>query len=112
MCKLNADLEEADASDTKGELSNPYLLSVNHQCLIQGLPIRRKTMMFHGSVGKQEVLILLDSGSVATFISDTLASQLQCDQQACDKIQYSRPMGIHKNQLCMCSTFSGVFMCI
>jgi len=33
---------------------------------------KRRTMKLHGQVGKIEVLILVDSGSVGTFISDLL----------------------------------------
>jgi len=38
--------------------------------------LRRRTMKLNGKVGQLDVLILVDSGSVATFISDKLARQL------------------------------------
>lgn len=50
-------------------------------------------MRFQGFVGKKEILILLDSGSAATFISDELASQLHREQVACEKIKYSTADG-------------------
>jgi hypothetical protein len=39
--------------------------------------------------GKQEILILVDSGSVATFISDTIAAPLQFTRHPCEKVQYT-----------------------
>ena len=50
--------------------------------------LKRKTMRLHGQIGNQDVLILVDSGSVATFISSQLADQLQCSQQTCTASQY------------------------
>lgn len=38
---------------------------------------KRRTMKLYGKVGHQDVLILVDSGSVGSFISDKLASKLQ-----------------------------------
>ena len=37
----------------------------------------KRTMKLHGMVGDKKVLILVDSGSVATFVSDQLVKQLQ-----------------------------------
>lgn len=45
--------------------------------------VKRKTMRLQGCIGKQEVLILVDSGSVGSFISEALAAQLQYPQQDC-----------------------------
>jgi hypothetical protein len=39
---------------------------------------KRRTMQFQGYIGKQEVLILVDSGSVCSFLSAQMASQIQC----------------------------------
>ncbi|WVZ70539.1 hypothetical protein U9M48_019198 [Paspalum notatum var. saurae] len=49
---------------------------------------KRKTMRLHGTVGGLEVKILVDSGSVGTFISTNLASQLQYQPQSCVQTQY------------------------
>lgn len=38
---------------------------------------KRRTLKLHGKVGKTEVLILVDSRSVGTFISEALAQRLQ-----------------------------------
>jgi len=43
-------------------------------------------MRFKGLVGKQEVFILLDSGSAATFISQELAQQFSHKLQPCEAL--------------------------
>lgn len=37
---------------------------------------RRQTIRLRGFIGKQEILILLDSGSVGTFVSEQLITSL------------------------------------
>jgi len=49
---------------------------------------RRRTMRLHGEVADKDVLILVDSGSVSTFISSALADQLQLSTQKCEATQY------------------------
>ena len=44
---------------------------------------QRRTMKLHGMIGNHDVLILVDSGSVGTFISEQLASRLQITSQIC-----------------------------
>lgn len=60
---------------------------------VQGPPslsIRKhKTMRFQGMVGKQDILILLDSRSVGTFVTPELAASLPHLVQSCDRMQYS-----------------------
>jgi len=51
-------------------------------------PSRRKTLKICGRVGKLDVLILIDSGSVGTFISEQLAGQLQVDAVECAPTQF------------------------
>lgn len=95
MCQLCADPEEVDASDIDGDTEQSIFAVSNLPMSdsVPGVSKRRKTMRFQGFVGKQEILILLDSGSAATFISDKLASQLHCDQHPCERIQYSTADG-------------------
>ena len=38
----------------------------------------KKTIRLQGLIGGKEVLILVDSGSSANFISESLAQQLKC----------------------------------
>lgn len=45
---------------------------------------KKRTMRFNGFIGKQEILILLDSGNAGTFISSEVANSIQQSQQICD----------------------------
>jgi hypothetical protein len=47
----------------------------------------RRTMRLCGSIGKLTVLILVDSGSVGSFISDRLATHLQMAIVSCTPVQ-------------------------
>lgn len=51
-------------------------------------------MKLHGKVGNLDVLILVDSGSVATFVSDKLALQLGCALQNRPIAQYLAADGV------------------
>lgn len=54
---------------------------------------KRKTIRFQGFVGKQELLILLDSGSVGTFISEELATSLGSKSQPAESLKFSTADG-------------------
>jgi hypothetical protein len=49
---------------------------------------KRRTMRLHGKIADKDVLILVDSGSVSTFISSVLADQLHYSTQPCEATQY------------------------
>lgn len=49
---------------------------------------KRKTFKLLANVGNQKVLILVDSGSVGTFISDALVQQLRLKTEDCPPLQY------------------------
>jgi hypothetical protein len=51
-------------------------------------PAKRRTMKLCGKIGKKEVLILVDSGSVASFISTQLADQLQVQTIPCQQTSF------------------------
>jgi hypothetical protein len=53
-----------------------------------GVQKRLRTMKLCGWVGKQEVLVLVDSGSVATFISDRLVRQLNLETVPTEPIKF------------------------
>uniref|UniRef100_A0A0A8Y0Z0 Uncharacterized protein n=1 Tax=Arundo donax TaxID=35708 RepID=A0A0A8Y0Z0_ARUDO len=81
-----------DSSDDEEELDEVVLA-------VQQNPSRprkkRKTMRFRGFIGKQEVLILVDSCSVGTFISDSMAQKLQYPIPSCEEERYSAADGGH-----------------
>jgi hypothetical protein len=71
-------LEHSDEDDTIDSDDEPELeavLAVDTN-LDQSVT-KRRTMKLKGNVGNQEVLILIDSGSVGTFVSEHLADKLQ-----------------------------------
>lgn len=82
---------EALEPDTAQEVSyadedeEEVVLAVSTKCM-KGEE-RRRTMRLHGTIGKLHVLILIDSGSVGTFISPELASQLKVAVEQCPSIQ-------------------------
>jgi hypothetical protein len=49
---------------------------------------RRRTMKLCGTIGKHEVLILVDSGSVASFISNKLADHLHLPSVPCQQTNF------------------------
>lgn len=49
---------------------------------------RRKPFKLLASIGNQKVLVLVDSGSIGTFISETLVQQLKLPTQDCAQQQY------------------------
>lgn len=92
MFQLSAD-PESDMSDTKLD-TEQVMLSVEEQCKPELLATKkRKTMRFQGFIGKQELLILLDSGSTTTFISKELAAKLSQQEQECPPLKYTAANG-------------------
>jgi len=76
-------LEHSDEPDdlTSDEESDRQTVMALSTTLAQQ-PTQRRTMKLQGKIGIQDVLILVDYGSVGTFISEPLASQLQLPTQA------------------------------
>jgi len=50
-------------------------------------------MKLLGTIAKQQVLILVDSGSIGTFISHTLVQKLQLSTESCDESHYKSASG-------------------
>lgn len=49
---------------------------------------KRRTIRFRGFIGKQEILILLDLGSVNTFVSSAMVSSLKLQTEPCEQLQF------------------------
>lgn len=49
---------------------------------------RRRTLKLCGQIGKQQILILVDSGSVGTFVSDALVHRLQLPTVPSDPMKF------------------------
>lgn len=54
-----------------------------------GQPRRNRTLRLKGWIGSQEVLILLDSGSAGSFVSQELAIQITQKTTPCEPIQFT-----------------------
>jgi hypothetical protein len=83
---------ESETSDVEPDNSKDSILSVQTQPSVQ-LQKRRKTMRFRGLVGKQDLLILLDSGSAGTFISQAVAQQFQSAVKPCEELKFTTANG-------------------
>ncbi|WVZ89851.1 hypothetical protein U9M48_036204 [Paspalum notatum var. saurae] len=53
----------------------------------------RQTLKLLGTIGDQQVLILVDSGSIGTFVSEQLVSKLQLPRVACEAAQFKAADG-------------------
>ncbi|KAJ1275417.1 hypothetical protein BS78_05G134100 [Paspalum vaginatum] len=88
LFQLKEDSEEDSEQDEMGD-DEEVVLAV--QPALQSTPVtlkKRKTLKFRGFIGKQEVLILLDFGSVSTFLSNKMASLIQQQSTDCEPIRY------------------------
>lgn len=54
---------------------------------------KRRTMRFKGAIGHQDILILLDSGSVGTFITAEVAAHLSNQTIACAELGFHSASG-------------------
>ncbi|XP_039794631.1 uncharacterized protein LOC120660271 isoform X2 [Panicum virgatum] len=72
------DYSDSDISDDT-ELGSPAEDSL---MAVTATPQKRRTMQFKGLVGKQEILILVDSGSIYSFLSTQMAAHLHCNSQS------------------------------
>ena len=74
--KVEARLDSSPTSDD-GDLCSPVdssLMALSTASV--STQKKRRTMQLQGFIGKQEVLILVDSGSVSSFISESVVQQL------------------------------------
>jgi ATP-dependent protease Clp ATPase subunit len=76
-------LEPTDFQDDELEtkVEEKVVLAVSSSKGFKG--VKRRTMRISGVIGKLNVLILINSGSVGTFISEQLARKLQLDTVPC-----------------------------
>ncbi|CAD6334226.1 unnamed protein product [Miscanthus lutarioriparius] len=66
--------EGLDSEELDSEILEESVMSVGHS--VPSNQVNRRTMKLCGKIGKHDVLILVDSGSVASFISTKLADSL------------------------------------
>lgn len=56
-------------------------------------PSTRRTMKLLAHIGKTQVLVLVDSGSVGTFVSQALVAKLKLPTLTCNQVQYKAADG-------------------
>ncbi|XP_047048394.1 uncharacterized protein LOC124653372 [Lolium rigidum] len=67
---------QSDEDDSKSSVSSEDDLMLLAPLEVSSAPRQRRSMRLHGMIGKQHVLILVDSGANASFINAELAQQL------------------------------------
>jgi hypothetical protein len=75
-----------DNVEVDSEALEETVMAVGHDSLPD--QSKRRTMKLCGNIGKNEVLILVDSGSVASFVSTQLADQLQLHSVPCQQTNF------------------------
>ena len=73
--------DEPDDMTSDEEVDQGVVMVVSTNPVQQ--PTQRRTMKLQGMIGNHDVLIVVDLGSVGTFISDQLATRLQLPTQIC-----------------------------
>ena len=81
---LEPELEDVPESDEEDTIDSVMAVGAT----VCPSSSKRRTMRLHGKIADKDVLILVDSGSVSTFISSALADQLHYSTQPCEATQY------------------------
>jgi hypothetical protein len=68
--------------------SDDELMCVDLAAATDATPTRRRTIRLHGKVGQHEVLILVDSGSGASFVDEALVSKMKATPEQCAPSQF------------------------
>jgi hypothetical protein len=72
------------STESPGDMSSEdELMCVDLATTEEAVPTRCRTIRLHGRVGQQEVLILVDSGSGASFVDAALVEKLQMTKEQC-----------------------------
>lgn len=83
-----------DTSDEESELSldtESPVLAISSKS--ESRQTSRRTMKLLGTIGKQQVLILVDSDSIGTFVSKSLVQKLQLSTESCPESQFKSASG-------------------
>jgi hypothetical protein len=77
VLQIQSDDSQTDSESGESEEADLMLLSGNSSSQRN----RKRCLGLQGFIGKRQVLILIDSGSVSSFISSKLAAELHCQTQ-------------------------------
>ena len=82
-------MTEDKGGDLTGDISSDEdIMCVDIAAASSTSPARRRTIRLHGKVGSHEVLILVDSGSGATFVDAALVTKLQASTEPCEPSRF------------------------
>lgn len=95
---------EDDNQSSCDSSSDEEVFALSH-CAVVGIH-DKKTIRLHGLVKDREILILIDSGSSGTFISDSTVAQLNCPVSTVAPIQVTVANGAKLQSYQMVSNFT------
>jgi hypothetical protein len=96
---LQIQAQDEDPSDESSESGDEAVMLLGKTSLSG--KSRKKSFQLHGTIGKHHVLILVDSGSVSSFINSDLVDKLQCRTQALPPSTFV----VANGEKMQCSTF-------
>lgn len=87
------DAIEMETNDTipDTEIQDETILALKDENTVN--PVRRKTFRLLATIGKQQVFVLVDLGSVGTFVSEHLVQQLKMPVTDCPPAHYKAADG-------------------
>lgn len=101
------DVEELEASDvdepTEEEISEIVRTKILIHALIRALSFQ--TMRVKGLVGKRDLHILIDTGSIHNFLNDVTAADLKCTSLPMSPVQVTIANGSTLTCQAQCKSF-------
>lgn len=91
-----------DRSDTKGDSDSDEGAKVSSISEVSTSKMKRhKTIRLLGMIGQQQILVLIDYGSVGTFVSEAMVQRLTLSTVSVPAMQYSAADGspMHSNKM-------------
>lgn len=89
----NSEPDYTSAEEDSEVAPGQVVMVVQHASVEYTSVRKNRTLRLRGFIGKQEILILVDSGSAETFVSQELASQIQQEQIECKPLQFTSADG-------------------
>lgn len=89
-------LDEVEEEDSKPENVEEAVMALSDVQPSENVTLsssKRQTVKFRGFIGKQEILILLDSGSIGTFVSEQLVQTCGLQVKQCQPMTFSTADG-------------------
>jgi hypothetical protein len=94
--QIEPELDYSSSEEDSEANGGQVVMAVTPICPVQsavGMSKKNRTLRLKGLVGSHEVLILVDSGSAGTFVSQELANTISQPKQACETVQFTSADG-------------------